>query len=176
MSPRSSRSSRSGSSRRLVLVLGAIAVAFAIAFVLYPRSKPLGDSVVVYYTKLDGNALGSFRISLGNARDLQSVAFYAATQALAGPPSGTQAIRFPNGTHVLALNVSGSTAKVDISKEINASAGGGFTEAGEFKALVWTLTALPGIQTVDVRVGGARLTTLPGGHFELDEPLARSSW
>ena len=49
-------------------------------------------------------------------------------------------------------------------------------EGGEFKALVWTLTSLPGIDAVAVTVAGKKIATLPGGSFELDEPLRRSDW
>ena len=76
-----------------------------------------------------------------------------------------------------AVDVLGSTADVDLSEEIAASAEGGFAESAEFKALVWTLTqpAL-GITSVKVRIDGARVATLPGGHLYLDEPLSRSSF
>jgi spore germination protein GerM len=70
----------------------------------------------------------------------------------------------------------GSTATVDISGAAKQSGGGSFAELGEFKSLVWTLTALPGIHAVRVKVDGASLVTLPGGHLELDEPLTRASW
>jgi spore germination protein GerM len=86
-------------------------------------------------------------------------------------------VRFPAGTHVRAVTVDGTTADVDLSHEVDSSAEGGFAEAAEFKALVWTLTqpAL-GIDAVTIRVDGTRLATLPGGHLELDEPLSRSSF
>jgi spore germination protein GerM len=137
----------------------------------------MDDTIVVYYVKDDGTTLVPWRVSLGPARDRASVAFYAATQCVAGPPSGTDAVRFPPGTRVRAVNVVGSTADVDISKDVASSAEGGFAESAEFKALVWTLTQ-PSLHVtaVTVRVDGARIATLPGGHLELDEPLSRSSF
>ncbi len=78
---------------------------------------------------------------------------------------------------MLAFDVQGSTADVDISKEVASSAEGGFAESAEFKALVWTLTQPQlGFDSVRVRIDGARVATLPGGHLELDEPLSRSSF
>ena len=115
-------------------------------------------------------------MSLGAAHDLQSVAFYAATQAIAGPPPNVEAIRFPAGTHVRKLDLDGTTAIVDVSGDVNNTGGGSFDEGGMFKSLVWTLTALHGIDAVSIRVDGSRVATLKGGHLELDEPLARSSW
>jgi spore germination protein GerM len=145
-------------------------------FLSHRASPQAGDSIVVYYTKLDGDSEGSWRVSLGPARDPKSVAFYAATQAVAGPPSGTEAIRFPNGTHVLAVDVDAGTADVNLSPDVKGQGGGSFAEGGEFKGLVYTLTALPDIKAVTIRVDGTRIPTLPGGHFELDEPLTRASW
>ena len=159
-----------------LLAVFILAVAGGWWFLSHRASSQAGDSIAVYYTKLDGDTEGMWRVSLGPARDAKSVAFYAATQAVAGPPSGTEAIRFPNGTHVLAVDVDGSTADVNLSPEVKGQGGGSFAEGGEFKGLVYTLTALPNIKAVTIRVDGSRITTLPGGHFELDEPLTRASW
>ncbi len=106
----------------------------------------------------------------------ENMARYAAIQAVAGPPNDIAAIRFPPGTHVQALSLDGSVARVDLSDDVERQAGGSFGETGEFKALVFTLTAVPGIDAVQVTINGARLPTLPGGHLELDEPLHRSDW
>jgi hypothetical protein len=165
-------------SRTLVLI-GLFAVALGAAWWFTHRRAPgAADTITVYYTKADGTTLVPWNVSLGPARDRQSVAFYAATQAVAGPPPGTEAVRFPAGTRVRTVDVAGTTANVDLSREVaGTSAEGSFGEAAEFKALVWTLTqpAL-GVTSVAVRVDGASVATLPGGHLELDEPLARSSF
>jgi spore germination protein GerM len=134
------------------------------------------DRVTVYYTKVDGRSEEPYSVTLGPARDRKSVAFYAATQAVAGPPQGVEGIRFPTGTHVLGLELDGKTAVVDLSPEVKNTGGGSFDESGMFKALVWTLTAQPGIESVAIHVNGSQVATLPGGHLELDEPLSRSSW
>jgi N-acetylmuramoyl-L-alanine amidase len=107
---------------------------------------------------------------------LHNTVLYAATQAVAGPPTSVAAVRFPEGTHVLSADVNESTATVDLSGEVKNQSGGVLGESGAFKSLVWTLTALPGISQVAVRVEGQTLSTLPGGHLELDEPLHRSDW
>ena len=166
------------SSRALVLVvLFVVAVAAAWWFTTRHQPSAVGETITVYYAKADGTTLVPWQLTLGPARDRRSVAFYAATQCLAGPPAGTEAVRFPAGTQVRALDVEGSTVDVDISKEVASSAEGGFAESAEFKALVWTLTQPKlGISAVKVRIGGARVATLPGGHLELDEPLSRSSF
>jgi spore germination protein GerM len=152
-------------------------------FVAAHRPSPVGDRVTVYYTKLDGGSEVPWTVSMrpqqrGESANehLRNAVVYAATQAIAGPPTTIAAIRFPVGTHVLDADVNGSTATVDLSKEITKQDGGVLGESGQFKALVWTLTALPGIEQVAVRVQGQQIETLPGGHLELDEPLRRSDW
>jgi spore germination protein GerM len=157
----------------LALVL-VVAAAGSWWFFAHRPAAP--DSISIYYTKLDGTTLVPWRVTLGPARDPRSVAFYAAVQAIAGPPAGVDAVRFPVGTRVLSADINGTTAVVDLSQEVGAKVEGSFTEAAEFKALVFTLTALPGISAVRVQVGGATVATLPGGHLELDEPLSRQSF
>ena len=171
------------SSRLLaVLVLLVVVVAGAWYF-LSNRSKGVGSTLAAYYTKLDGTTLGTMSVSLrpqqpgeSAAEHLRSAVLYAAVQAVAGPPSEVQAIRFPPGTRVVAAAVNGSTASVDLSTDVERQAGGTFGENGEFKALVYTVTGVPGIDAVKVTVGGQTLPTLPGGHLELDEPLHRSDF
>ena len=163
---------------RAIVLIALLALAVYVGYRLVNRSSgtAVGATITVYYCRLDGQTLSPWTVSLGPARDPKSVAFYAAVQAVAGPPSGTDAIRFPSGTVVRSVNVSDSTATVDLSQAVASSGGGSFAEAGEFKALVWTLTALPDIHAVQIRVEGRTIPTLPGGHLELDEPLTRSSW
>jgi spore germination protein GerM len=162
-------------SRIAALVLLLVAVA-AGSWWFFGRHPAEPSSVVVYYTKSDGSTLVPWNVTLGPARDLPSVAFYAAVQAIAGPPDGVDAVRFPHGTHVLSAGVNGSTAEVDLSRDVGAAVEGSLNEGAEFKALTYTLTALPGVTSVRIRVAGETLATLPGGHLELDEPLTRQSF
>ncbi len=148
----------------------------------YPTTSN-NETIAVYYTKLDGTSLGDVSVSMrprqpgeSSAEHLHNQARYAAVEALAGPPNGIAAIRFPPGTRVLDVSLDGSTATVDLSKEVEEQAGGSFGENGEFKALVYTVTGIHGIDAVQVTVDGARLETLPGGHVELDQPLRRTDW
>ncbi len=169
--------------RTLALVV-LLAIVAAGAW-LYLSHKPpeLGGSLTVYYTKLDGTTLGTQSVSLrprepgeSAAEHLRNAVLYAAVQAVAGPPSDVQAIRFPPGTRVQDASVSGSTATIDLSKDVERQPGGTFGENGMFKALVYTVTAVPAIAAVKITIGGASLPTLPGGHLELDEPLHRSDF
>jgi spore germination protein GerM len=166
-------------SLRALVVVALLAVAAYAGYRLFahPGTSGFGDSIAVYYTRTDGETLDKWIVSLSpNARDLASVAFYATAQAVAGPAPDVTAIRFPSGTIARAVHVSGSTATVDLTGSIANPQSGSFAESAEFKALVWTLTALPGIAAVQVEIDGTRVPTLPGGHLELDEPLTRQSW
>jgi len=169
--------------RAVALIVLLAIVAAGAWFYLSHKPPELGSSLTVYYTKLDGTTLGTLSVSLrprepgeSTAEHLRNAALYAAVQAIAGPPSDVQAIRFPPGTRVQDVSVSGATATVDLSKDVERQAGGTFGENGMFKSLVYTVTAVPGITAVKVTVGGATLPTLPGGHLELDEPLHRSDF
>ena len=162
---------------RALLGLAAAALIFYLAyrFIVQPRNV-IADTITVYYCKTDGETLAPWKVTLGPARDRKSLAFYAATQALAGPPPGVEAIRFPAGSSVRRVDVSGDAVTLDLNRAAASQPGGSFAESGEFKALVWTLTALPGVAKVQVEIEGAVVPTLPGGHLELDQPLARSNW
>ena len=177
------RASNVRGNRTVALAFLLVVVVVGTWFYLSHRPPELGNAVTVYYTKLDGTTLGNLSVSLrprepGESADehLRNAVLYAAVQAVAGPPSDVQAIRFPPGTRVQGASVSGSTATVDLSTDVERQAGGAFGETGEFKALTYTVTAVPGITGVKITVGGQSLPTLPGGHLELDEPLRRSDF
>jgi hypothetical protein len=162
--------------RGLVLVLLFVAAVGAAWWYVGHRSSSVGDGIAVYYIKDDGVTLVPWRVSLGPARDRTSVALYAATQCVAGPPTGTTAVRFPAGTRVIRVTVSGTSATIDLGYPTAPPAEGSFGESA-FKALVWTLTqpAL-GVDAVNVRINGARVAALPGSNLELDDALSRSSF
>lgn len=175
-----------GGTRALVLsILGLIFVVLNIAGGIMMSRGPVvtGDNLTVYFAKLDGSQLGTWTVSLRSpqpgetsAEHAHNVALYAAVQSIAGPPSDISAIRFPTGTHVLNVNVSGTTATVDLSKDVETATGGSLQENGEFKGLVYTLTELSPINAVQILIEGRKVETLPGGHLELDTPLRRSDW
>lgn len=161
---------------RVVALVLLLVAAAAGSWWFFGRHSAVPDTITVYYTKPQGAALVPWQVTLGPARDPHSVAFYAAVQAVAGPPAGVEAVRFPRGTQVLSADLDGAAVDVDLSRDVGVDVEGSFNESGEFKALVYTLTALPGVTSVRVLVGGQRLATLPGGHLELDEPLTRQSF
>ncbi len=165
---------------RIIAVVALLAVIVALVWYFFLRpSQP--TTLTIEYMKVNGT-LGAWPISQRSPLPGESAAdyqhdrvLYAAVQEIAGPPSDVEAVRFPLGTHVQSVSVDGSTATVDLSPEVTHQTGT-FGENGEFKALVFTLTSIPGIQSVQILVNGQRVPTLPGGNFELDTPLTRSDW
>ena len=156
---------------RAVVIVALLGVAVYVGYRFFARPPQHAAG------KTDGATLARWVVSVNpNATDRTSVAFYATAQTVAGPPADVAAIRFPVGTVVRSVLVDGSTATVDLGGAIATPQAGSFAESGEFKALVWTLTALPGVSAVRVKIDGARVSALPGGHFELDDPLTRQSW
>lgn len=160
-----------------------IAAALGSWYVFRSHGTPAPEYLTVYYTKVDGTTLGTWNVSMralgpgeSAQEHLRNVALYGAVQAIAGPPSDVEAIRFPSGTHVIDLHVTGTTANVDLSDDVARQSGGSFGENGEFKSLVYTITGVPGIDAVAITVAGRKVDTLPGGHLELDQPLHRSDW
>jgi spore germination protein GerM len=105
------------------------------------------------------------------------LADYAATQLLAGPSTARDSVvLFPEGT-VLNVTVQGDTAVVDITGPLAKRYNGGAEdESALFKSLTYTLTEIPGIEKVQVTVGGRTRAALSGGHFELDQPLTRETF
>jgi spore germination protein GerM len=175
---------RSGAPRVFALLVLLAIVAGGTWYVLSRQRTAPTQYLSVYYTKQsDGTSLGTWPVSTRPAQSgetgaehLHNQALYAAVQAVAGPPSDVAAVRFPPGTHVQSVSVTGSTATVDLSKDVAQQVAGTFGENGEFKSLVYTVTGVPGINAVQVTVNGATLETLPGGHVELDQPLHRSDF
>ena len=132
----------------ILVVLLAIVAASTWYYVSH-RAPSAGETIPIYYTKVDGKSLAVMRVSMrprqpdeSAAERLHNVVLYAAVQAIAGPPNDVQAIRIPRGTQVLDVSVNGSTATLDLSKDLEKQAGGTFGENGEFKALVYTITGI----------------------------------
>jgi spore germination protein GerM len=166
------------------LAIVALAIVAVWYFLIRPNVEQSANaSLTVYYTKLDGTTLGSWNVSVRSSQSGESDADrqhylveYAALQAVAGPPPDISAVRFPPGVRVLSVAVNGSTAIVDLSSDVRSSQGGSFQENGEFKGLVYTLTGISTINAVQITIEGRTVSTLPGGHLELDAPLRRSDW
>jgi spore germination protein GerM len=164
---------------RAFAIVALLGIAAYVGYRAFVPSAPSGATkmLTAYFVKPETEALAKYSVSLNpKTTDIDGVAFYATAQVIAGPPAEISAIRFPTGTVARSVHVSAETATVDLGGNIAASPDGSFAESGQFKALVWTLTGISGISAVQVTIDGAKVPTLPGGHFEIDEPLSRKSF
>ncbi|MEW6583365.1 MAG: GerMN domain-containing protein, partial [Actinomycetota bacterium] len=125
-------------------------------------------SVTVFFPEAGGEALVRTAVP-ASGTDLR-----AALEALAAGPSGAALDRgLPAGTRILAADVSGGVATVDLSREFaDAYPSGG--AAAEFRALaplVYTATGVDGVDAVRILVEGAA-PDVPT-QFDLSGPIAR---
>ena len=77
----------------------------------------------------------------------------------------------PRATKLLDVSLSHGIATADFSKELESGfPGGSDTEGVIIYSIVNTLTSLPGIDKVQILIGGQRVNEI-GGHYILGEPL-----
>ncbi len=153
----------------------ALLVAVLVAGCSRHAALPTPHEITIYYCKAGSNDLVRVPFTVDPKLSGTTLASYAVNQLLAGPPEGRDAVvLFPQGTSA-TVSTQGNAAVVNLTGSVARSfQRGGGDEVGLFKSLTYTLTALPGISRVQVLVGGETVAALPGGQFELDEPLTRA--
>ncbi|PRX17802.1 sporulation and spore germination protein [Orenia metallireducens] len=96
-------------------------------------------------------------------------------ELIEGPESEELEMTIPTQTKLLGVEVKERIAIVNFSKEIQTKHWGGSTgETITVYSIVNTLTALDGIDKVQILVEGVKVQTLVG-HLELDNPLTFNS-
>ncbi len=79
---------------------------------------------------------------------------------------------FPRGTQLLGVRVADGVAIADFSEELRSGFRGGSDNEGvTVYSIVNTLTALPGIDRVQILIEGRKVNEI-GGHLYVGEPLA----
>jgi spore germination protein GerM len=133
------------------------------------------SQITVFYCKAGSNGLVRVPFTVDPKLSEDGRLTYAVTQLLAGPSVGRDAVvLFPQGT-TATVTQRGAAAVVNLRGPVERSLQtGGTDETAMFKSLTYTLTAFPGITKVQVLLDGKTVAALPGGAFELDEPLTRS--
>lgn len=154
-----------------------LAVLIIVAGCARHATTPPPSQVNIYYCKAGSDQLVRMPFTADAKLKGPALATYALNQLLAGPSVGRDSlVLFPSGTQA-TVNIDGSVATVNLSGPIARSfQSGAGDEAGLFKSLTYTMTSLPGITSVQVLVDGNKRAALPGGHFELDEPLTRDTF
>ena len=138
---------------------------------------PSSPTLTIYYCRAGSGDLVRVPFTLDPKLSSADVASYALAQLLAGPAASRDSlVLFPPGTQA-TVTAEGDVATVDLSGAIARSFGGGAgDEASLFKSLTYTMTGVAGIKSVQVLVAGKKQPALPGGHFEIDEPLTRATF
>jgi spore germination protein GerM len=133
--------------------------------------------VTVYFCRAGTDTLVPMPYS--NNRQLQGAQLeeFLVNQLLAGPDaSQAGVVLFPAGTEA-TVDLNGSTLTVDLGGTLaQRFHGGASDEVALFKSLTFTATSVPGVTAVQVLVSGKKVATLPGGEFEIDEPLTRGTF
>src|SRR5215472_16937020 len=143
------------------------------------RQQPIPSTphVTVYFCRAGTDNLLPMPFSVNAG--LQGVGLESALvgQLLAGPAvEQASVVLFPAGTRA-AVTVKGDTVTVDFSGALTQPyRGGASDEVALFKSLTYTLTSVDGISHVQVLLNGKTVSTLPGGEFEIDEPLSRETF
>ena len=133
--------------------------------------------ISIYYCKAGSDDLVRMLFTVDPKLKGPAVATYALNQLIAGPSVGRDSlVLFPTGTQG-SVTTDDDMATVNLTGPIARSfQGGAGDEAGLFKSLTYTMTSLPGVKSVQVLVDGRKQAALPGGHFELDDPLTRDTF
>jgi len=141
-----------------------------------PQS-PVQPQVNVYFCKVGSDALVPTPFSVDKSLVGSRLENALVAQLLAGPAVPTSTVvQFPPGT-TATVDLAGDLATVDLNGSIaKAYRGGASDEIGLFKSLTYTVTSVSGIARVQVTIAGRKVPTLPGGEFEIDEPLTRETF
>jgi len=141
-----------------------------------PQTVPPIEAVTVYFPDLEGNRL----VLVGERRPVPAggpALRLALDQLAAGPRTAGLLPGLPAGTAVRSATASGGTARIDLGTafERGYPGGGATAEIAALAPVVFTATAVPGVQRALITVEG-RTPNLPGAQFDLSRPLARSDF
>src|SRR4029077_8084096 len=119
------------------------------------NQTPADHEITVYYCKAGSDALVAMHYSAASKLTGAALAQYVVSQMVAGPSEPDSALLvFPPDTRAHASE-QGGIVDIDLSGAITKRYGGGAgDEVGLFKALTYTLTELPGVTSVQVRLNG----------------------
>lgn len=156
----------------------ALAVAAALAGGCFHQNRPApSPQITVYFCRAGTDTLVPTQFSVDPHLQGAELEKALIGQLLAGAGSDqTTIVLFPAGTKA-DVKVDGQTATVNFTGTLaKPFHGGASDEIALFKSLAYTVTSVPGVTAVQVLVEGRKLATLPGGEFEIDEPLTRETF
>lgn len=139
-------------------------------------NQPTTKTVILYFSDAQAMYLvGETRDITFNpaTRTASSEAGEIVRELIAGPRDPGKIRTIPAETQLLGVEVAEGLATVDFSEELRSKHPGGSTgELMTLYSLVNSLTELPEIKQVQIRINGSPLDTL-AGHVDLTHPLTR---
>jgi len=149
-----------------------------------PRKDRSTVEGAVYFL-IDGNgteiSAGPFLIPVARSLAATETAAAAMHALLAGPDTGEAASRpglstaIPAGTRLIALEVEGGVASLDLSAEF-LSGGGSFSMRARLAQVIFTLTRFPDVSAVAISVGGVPMSVFGGEGVEIAVPADRTGF
>jgi len=156
-----------------------------------PAAKPPGAvpekpvvvrtrSAALYFVRIDGDGVIARNEVKRTIPATDSPLTDAMESLLKGP--GEEELRkelitlIPQGTRLLSAQVRGSTAYLNFSEAFMYNSYGIEGYAGQLKQVVWTATAFPTVQDVQILVEGQRRDFLGGEGVYIGKPLSRNSF
>ena len=157
-----------------ILLIAAITVVAGIIVLAWLAGRPpvkQTREINVYFSDEDGLYLKAEKHSIEKG-ELPTEARAALEALINGPSSASLGKTLPKGTKLVALDIKGSTAVVDLSPEvIKNHEGGSSGELQTIYSIVDTLSLnFPEIKEVQILVGGKKEETI-AGHIDISQPL-----
>lgn len=137
-------------------------------------------SAALYFVKIDGDGVIARHEVKRTIPATDSPLTDAIGSLLRGP--GEEELRkelitlIPQGTRLLSAQVRGTTAYLNFSEAFMYNSYGIEGYAGQLKQVVWTATAFPTVQDVQILVEGQRRDFLGGEGVYIGQPLSRNSF
>ena len=137
-------------------------------------------SAAMYFVRIDGDGVIARQEVKRTIPASDSPLTDAIGSLLKGP--GEDELRkelitlIPQGTRLLSAQVRGTTAYLNFSEAFMYNSYGIEGYAGQLKQVVWTATAFPTVQDVQILVEGQRRDFLGGEGVYIGRPLSRNSF
>ena len=139
-----------------------------------PSAAPAETTIRLYFLRDEKLGVAERRVA-----HTTMPATAAMKALLAGPTAAEKAAGLtstvPEGTKLLGLTISSSTARVDLSDAF-ASGGGSLSMTARVAQVVYTLTRFPTVRTVEFLIGGKPVEALGGEGVPLAEAQSRADW
>jgi spore germination protein GerM len=158
-------------------IAALVVVALASAGCSHRQTPPSSPQIAVYFCRAGTDTLVATPFTVDPQLTDAQLETLLVDQLLAGPANThSNVVLFPAGTKA-AVSVAAGAVTIDLSGPLAKQfRGGASDEVALFKSLTYTATSVAGVQSVQIRIAGRVVPTLPGGEFEIDEPLTRETF